>query len=150
MMKIMIWGTGFAMQELMETELKGVNIEAYIDNKENKKYETITPEEASGREYDAVIVATRYAKEIYEQARKLGFDLSKFIFVYNNYKFEDLNVNYDLASRIFSPRYINIIQNRYHVVRGMLQDEVSKSIFASGGVFQKAGNRVCIAPITIG
>lgn len=133
-MKIFVWGTGFAAQELLETELVNTKITAFIDNNIQKKvegeYKVYVPEEAVQLEYDAVIVATGYSKEIYKQAKELGFDLSKFIFVYNNYFFEDMNVNYELAKQIFKEEYIEVIQKRYHVIRGMEKDEKNFSTFS--------------------
>lgn len=52
---------------------------------------------------DIVIVANNYAKEVYAQAVELGYDMSKFVFIYNNFNFEDMNRNYELAERVFSP-----------------------------------------------
>lgn len=137
-MKIFMWGAGFAARELMEGELKKVEITAFIDKNKKKidGYAVYSPEEAVGLEYDAVIVATAYAKEIYIQAKELGYDLSKFIFVYNNYFFNDINdmnSNYELAGQIFSEKYIDIIKNRYHVIRGMMRDENAPSEFFGGG-----------------
>lgn len=150
-MNIYIWGTGFAARELLETELCNVDVTGFIDNhkQEIMGRMTISPKEALSADYDAVIVATGYAKEIHDQALQLGFDMSKFIFVYNNYLFEDMNQNYALISRIFAPDYINIIKNRYHVIRGMLQDEIMPSIFRGGqngsryhGMYESDYNRL--------
>ena len=134
-MKIFMWGAGFAARELMEGELKEVKITAFIDKSKKRidEYAVYSPEEAVNLEYDAVIVATAYAREIYIQAKELGYDLSKFIFVYNNYFFNDMNSNYELAGQIFSEKYINIIKNRYHVIRGMMCDENSSSELCKGG-----------------
>mgnify|MGYP005758856879 CR=1 FL=1 len=126
-MVVFIWGTGFAAKELIEQELKNVKITAFIDNKMREPLpfgiRCYYPHEAVKMPYDAIIVATGYAKEIYEQASELGFDLSKFIFVYNNYFYDDMNENYELADRLFTAKYVEIIKNRYHVIRGMLLDE---------------------------
>lgn len=134
-MKIFIWGAGFAARELLEGELKEVKIEAFIDRSQKviDNYIVYSPEEAVNLEYDVVIVATAFAKEIREQAIKLGYDLSKFIFVYCNYCFEDMNTNYKLAEKIFSKRYVDVIRNRYHVIRGMMVDENHPSVFFWGG-----------------
>lgn len=133
-MKILVWGTGFAAQELLETELANTKIMAFIDNNITEisggAGKVYVPKEAVRLEYDAVIVATGYSKEIYKQAKELGFDLSKFIFVYNNYFFEDMNVNYELAKRIFREEYVEVIQKRYHVIRGMEKDEKNFSAFS--------------------
>lgn len=134
-MKIFIWGAGFAARELLEGELRETAITAFIDKNKKKidNYMAYSPEEAVNMEYDAVIVATGFAREIYKQANELGYDLSKFIFVYANYLFEDLNINYDLASRIFSKQYIDVMKNRYHVIRGMVIDEKEPVQFSWGG-----------------
>lgn len=147
-MKIFIWGAGFAARELLEGELKEVKIEAFIDRSQKviDNYIVYSPEEAVNLEYDVVIVATAFAKEIREQAIKLGYDLSKFIFVYCNYCFEDMNTNYKLAEKIFSKRYVDVIRNRYHVIRGMMVDENHPSVFFGGG---RIGMRVCMPMITI-
>ena len=134
-MKIFMWGVGFAAHELMEGELKEVKITAFIDKNKKKMdgYAVYSPEAAVELEYDAIIVATAYAREIYIQAKELGYDLSKFIFVYCNYFFNDMNSNYELAGRIFSEKYIDVIRNRYHVIRGMMRDENAPSELLEGG-----------------
>lgn len=143
-MKVYVWGTGFAAKELLENELKDISIEAFIDNhKGNGNFRVIHPEEVVKEDYDAIIVATGYAQEIYDQAVKMDFDMSKFIFVYNNYLFYDMNSNYALANKIFPVKSVNIIQNRYHVIRGMQQDEMKESTLAMcvGEVKSNTGNR---------
>lgn len=146
-MKIYVWGRGFAAKELLETELKDVNIAGFIDNNEDSAdFEAVHPSEMIHGDYDAIIVATGYAEEIYNQAEELGFDMSKFIFVYNNYFYKDMNTNYSLASKIFSSEYIDIIQNRYHVIRGMMYDEMNSSIFSgeryNSGMYKSDYNRL--------
>ena len=124
-MKVVVWGCGLISMRLLDTELKNVKIEYVIDNNPNavSKYEVVSPEDAVEREYDIIIVANNYAKEIYAQAVELGFDMSKFVFIYNNLRVEDINKNYDLAEQVFSPEYIATIKNRYHIVRGMVLDK---------------------------
>ncbi|RKI92358.1 hypothetical protein D7V94_06665 [Parablautia intestinalis] len=127
-MRIFIWGCGFAAHELIERELSGIKISLFIDK--NKKtfleQKVYSPEEAVGMQYDAIIVASAFAGEIYQQAKELGYDLAKFIFVYNNYFFQDMNTDYRLAEQIFSQQYVEIIKSRYHVIRGMVLDEEKK------------------------
>lgn len=123
-MVVVVWGCGMVSVRLLDTELKDTEIAYIIDNNPNaiSEYEIVAPEEAVKRDYDIIIVANNYAKEIYEQALRLGFDMSKFVFTYNNFVFEDMNKNYELAEKVFSAQYIDIIKNRYHVVRGMVSD----------------------------
>ena len=124
-MKVVVWGCGQVAMRLLDTELKNVNIEYVIDNNPEaiSEYEVVSPVAAVKRKYDIVIVSNNYAKEVYAQAVELGYDMSKFVFIYNNFNFEDMNRNYELAERVFSPAYINTIKNRYHVVRGMVLDQ---------------------------
>lgn len=130
-MKVYVWGTGYAAKELLENELNDISVEAFIDNHEgNGNLRVIHPEEAVKEDYDAIIVTTGYAQEIYDQAVKMDFDMSKFIFVYNNYLFNDMNRNYALANKIFSAEYVNTIQSRYHVIRGMQQDAIKEAMLA--------------------
>lgn len=138
-MKVWIWGAGFASKELVENELKDKKIEGIIDRNLNRAKSLaekfggagITPEEACREEYDLIIVATAYSHEIYKQALELGYNLNRFLFVYNNYKYADMNTknSYELASQIFENSYVNVIKNRYHVIRGMELDETTLAIF---------------------
>lgn len=123
-MVVVVWGCGMISVRLLDTELKDAEIAYIIDNNPNaiSEYEIVAPEDAVKRDYDIIIVANNYAKEIYEQALQLGFDMSKFVFTYNNFVFEDMNKNYELAQKVFSAQYIDTIKNRYHVVRGMVLD----------------------------
>lgn len=135
-MKIFVWGAGFAAKELLENELASVQIDAFIDKKvkELGKYVVYSPEEAVDLEYDAIVVGTGSAQDVYRQAKELGYDLSKFIFVYNNYIYNDMNVDYDLADKIFGKKYSEIIRTRYHVIRGMLIDEIrTPNVLLRGG-----------------
>ena len=127
-MKIYVWGTGAGAEDLLEEELKDIDIEAFIDNAEKEEFmskHVYRPKDMVGMDYEAIIVASGYAKEIYDQAQYLGLDLSKFIFIYNNYFFNDMNSNYDLALKIFSSSFIDIVKSRYRVIRGMQIDEIS-------------------------
>lgn len=136
-MRILVWGTGFAARDLCENELKSVKIAGFIDNKGGGFCEwgeavIYHPTEVKNIPHDCIIVATGYAAEIYEQAKKLNLDIDKFVFVYNNYLFEDINRNYDLAAKVFSDRYVSIIKSRYHVIRGMHCDENQEEQFEVG------------------
>lgn len=106
-MKIFIWGCGFAARELIESELSDIKISAFIDKNKKEFLDQMvySPEEAVGLQYDAIIVASGFAGEIYSQAKELGYDLTKFIFVYCNYLLQDMNMNYGLAEQIFSKQY---------------------------------------------
>ncbi len=124
MNKIFVWGTGRACAGLLDEWDFFEKVQAFVSNDDNKtvfiyhgvEKKIIRPEELLERSYDAVIVATRSVSDIYEQCRILGMDLSKFIFLYNNRVFCDLNKNYDYFQDILDERLMEIIKNRYHLV----------------------------------
>ena len=107
--KIYVWGTGRACAGLLDEWDYFQQVEAFISNEENshafsyngEKKEVIRPQELIGRQYDAVVVAARSVREIYGQSEKLGLDLSKFIFLYNNVELKDLNQNYESLGGVF-------------------------------------------------
>lgn len=70
-------------------------------------------------EYDAVCVANLYSQEIYQQCKELQIDTDKVIFLYNNCKLQDINLDYDFVKSILGEEYADIIAKRYHVVRGV-------------------------------
>lgn len=140
-MDIVVWGTGFAAHELLENNLKNVKVSYFVDNDTNIHevggVKVISPIELLNIQYDAVIVANNYSPEIYTQAVSMGLDILKFIFIYRNYENKDLNSNYELIRDIFNDEMVNIIKNRYHVVRGMMIDEIEKQKCL--GVYRNSG-----------
>lgn len=138
-MKIFVWGIGFAAKELLEKELKDVKIAGFIDKKASvnhnlyiKGVKVYAPDDIIKLEYDLIIVATGHSHSVYNQAKSIGIALDKMFFIYNNYTFADLNKDYTVAKGIFQTDYINVIKNRYHVIRGMHCDELSDSMLESG------------------
>lgn len=119
-MKILIWGTGRAVAHVLKYRVKLDDVEAFIDNDSSKKEfmnrPIITPDQINVREYDIIIVANRFASEIYSQCKELGINLDKVIFLYNNYCICDLNRNYDIAEAVFDERYIQTLKHSFHVI----------------------------------
>ena len=137
MMNIIIWGTGFAARELLENNVVNADILCFVDNSittqkmeisgANKgTYKVISPEKLPDMHYDAVIVANNFAPEIYKQAISIGLDISKFIFLYKNYEVKDKNQNYELLKKVFSDEMAEVVQTRYHMIRGMMLDEIEQ------------------------
>lgn len=124
MKKIYVWGTGRACAGLLDEWNFFKNVQAFISNDENshvfsyngEEKKVIRPKDLQGCTYDAVVVASRSVREIYGQSQEMGFDLSKFIFLYNNVELKDLNQNYDYFQDILDERLMEIIKNRYHLV----------------------------------
>lgn len=77
-----------------------------------------SPEEVVNMEYDAIIVANLFSREIYLQCRQIGIDLGKIIFLYNNCVLEDINKDYDFIESIIGGEFAELVKRRYHVVRG--------------------------------
>lgn len=96
-------------------------IEAFIDNNKSiAEYmgkKVFSPEEVVNMEYDAIIVANLFSREIYLQCRQIGIDLGKIIFLYNNCVLEDINKDYDFIESIIGGEFAELVKRRYHVVR---------------------------------
>ena len=121
--KIYFWGTGRLAGKVIGKYIAIEAIEAFIDNDTSKQEymekPVITPVALTTREYDAILVATLYRKQIYEQCIALDIDVNKVIFLYANFELVDVNKNYALAERVLGKEYVQTIKNRYHVIRGV-------------------------------
>lgn len=122
-MKLYIWGTGRLVGKVVGRSIDIEDVEAFIDNNANKKEymgkPVYTPDEVAKMEYDAICVANLFSKEIYAQCQKLGIDLNRVIFLYNNCELKDMNEDYGFVSRILGQEYADTVKRRYHVVRGV-------------------------------
>lgn len=87
-MRILIWGTGVYASDFLNSRLNINQITAFIDNDKSKQSfmgkPVISPKKLCEHEFDLIIVATGYAKEIYEQCQKIGLDFNKLFFLVNN------------------------------------------------------------------
>lgn len=122
-MKIFVWGTGRLVGKVVGKYIDIEDIEAFIDNDENKKEymgkSVILPEAIVNKNYDAILVANLFSKEIYRQCQQIGIDLERVIFLYNNCTLKDINEDYGFIEKILGKEYAEIIRKRYHVVRGV-------------------------------
>lgn len=121
-MKLYIWGTGRLTGKVVGTYINIKDIEGFIDNAgkgEHMGKPVYTPEEVSTMEYDAICVANLFAKEIYVQCQKIGIDLKRVIFLYNNCILKDMNEDYEFVSCILGQEYGDIVKKRYHTIRGV-------------------------------
>ena len=122
-MKLYIWGTGRLVGKVVGRSIDIEDVEAFIDNNANKKEymgkPVYTPDEVVKMEYDAICVANLFSREIYAQCQKLGIDLDRVIFLYNNCELKDMNKDYGFVSRILGQEYADVVKRRYHVVRGV-------------------------------
>lgn len=100
-MKLFVWGTGRLVGKVVGVHVKEENIMGFIDNNcidgLYMDKPVFRPHEMVGKEYDAILVANLYRKDIYEQCKELGIDLAKVIFLYNNYELADVNQDYGLS-----------------------------------------------------
>lgn len=125
-MKIYIWGTGRLVGKILGGGVKQIGIErieAFIDNNKSKSEymgkKVFSPEEVVNMEYDAIIVANLFSREIYLQCEQIGIDLEKVIFLYNNCVLKDINKDYDFIESIIGGEFAELVKRRYHVVRGV-------------------------------
>lgn len=135
-MNIYIWGTGRLVGKVLGEFIEEGQIAGFIDNDPAKKSfmgkRVFAPVEMEDREYDAILVITIHAKEIYDQSKELQLDLDKMIFVYNNYVAMDINTNYTLAEKIFGKVYSDVIRNRYLLVRKNEVAEMAGRVLSAG------------------
>jgi hypothetical protein len=122
MPRIYIWGTGRLVGKVVGRWIEPEQIVAFVDNDTSKKEymgkSVISPQELINKEYDAVVVANLYSKEIKEQCVNLGIDTSKCIYLYGNCELQDMNMDYTFVSKILGG-YSEVVRERYHVVRGV-------------------------------
>ena len=135
-MNIYIWGTGRLVGKVLGEFIEEDQIVGFIDNDPAKKRFmgkcVSAPAEMKEKEYDAILVITIHAKEIYDQSKELQLDLDKMIFVYNNYVATDINTNYALAEKIFGRAYSDVIRNRYLLVRRNEAAEMNGRVLSAG------------------
>lgn len=125
-MKIFVWGTGRLVGKILGEGVKQIDIErveAFIDNDKSKKEymgkKVFSPEEISEMEYDAILVANLFCQEIRLQCQKIGIDLNKVIFLYNNCVLQDVNQDYCFIEKVIGKEFAEVVKRRYHVVRGV-------------------------------
>ncbi len=126
-MKIFIWGTGRLAGKVVGNCIALNKIEGFIDNNKCKNEymgkKVITPEELKDIDYDAVLVANLFSREIYNQCCELRLHTDEFIFLYENFVVQDLNTDYGFISKILGNQYADIVKKRYHVIRGVEEKE---------------------------
>lgn len=71
----------------------------------------IHPDKLCDNDFDCVIVANIYTKDIYCQCKNMGINTDKFIFLYHNYEIADLNKDYSLAEKVLGKEYSEKIKN---------------------------------------
>lgn len=120
---MLVWGTGRLVGKVIGRYIEIDDVTAFIDNDKSKKEymgkKVLCPEEVIKIEYDAIIVANLFQKEIREQCQLLGIDLSKVIFLYDNCVLEDINKDYNFVERVLGKEHAEIVKSRYHMVRGV-------------------------------
>lgn len=122
-MKIYIWGTGRLTGMVVGRWISIDRIEGFIDNNESiNEYmgkKVVRPVELLNVQYDAILVANLFAKEIQAQCEEIGIDSEKVIYLYNNCSLIDINKDYKFISSIVGDDFANVIKKRYHVIRGV-------------------------------
>lgn len=122
-MIMFIWGTGRLVGKVIGRYIEIDEVTAFIDNDKSKKEymgkKVIQPSDVTKMEYDAIIVANLFQKEIRKQCQSLGINLNRVIFLYNNCELKDINQDYNFIEKVLGREYAEIVRSRYHVVRGV-------------------------------
>lgn len=122
-MRLYIWGTGRLVGKVVGRYISLENIVGFIDNNSMKvEYmgkPVVVPEKVLELEYDAILVANIFGREILEQCKAIGINIRKIIFLYGNCELVDMNADYKFVENILGKKYTQIVRNRYHVIRGV-------------------------------
>lgn len=139
-MKIFVWGTGRIAGTVINFDIPIDKIYAFIDNDSSKKVcmgkSVFRPEEIVNEDYDAIIVCTIYGQQIRKQCSEIGIDVSKLIFVCNNFELIDENKDYDFIKKIVGEKYALKIQNQYKVIHSMGDDKYKEKINPEEVIFK--------------
>lgn len=105
-MKILIWGIGRITENIIseiEEDIVGfIETKKTRDNFKGKKVYNATEVLDN---YDVILVANQYGKEIYDYCSDLGITLNKLCFLYPIPQNIDIKKNLSLAKRILSPKW---------------------------------------------
>lgn len=139
-MKIFVWGTGRLVGKILGGGGKQISlnrIQGFIDNDKSKKEymgkRVFSPEELVENEYDAILVANLFSKEIRLQCQEIGIDLERVVFLYNNCILEDINKDYCFIESVIGKEFAELVKKRYHVVRGV---EASGNLCLEAGAYE--------------
>lgn len=135
---MLIWGTGRFALQVIERYFDSAQIDAFIDNDPEKTEfmgkRVLRPTDVVNMEYDAIVVLTTYAQEIYQQSKNIGIDTGKMIFAYGNCVVNDLNKDYKFAEKFCGSGILKEIQKRYCLIQRPL---------ASGNLFLECCEDLC-------
>lgn len=120
--KIYVWGTGRLAGMVIGRYINLDDIEGFVDNDFSKpeymNKKVISPSELKTIDYDAVVVANLFSKEIHKQCLEMGLDTNRNIYMYSNCYLDDLNQDYAFVREILGEQCAEIVEKRYHVIRG--------------------------------
>lgn len=121
-MCIYIWGTGLAAKYVLENYISIDRVAGFIDNDEYKKRfmnkNVFTPDFLIDNDYECVIIATSHTQEVYLQCIEMKIDLSKCIFIFNNYVIDDMNKDYCFIEKMLGSDEAKRIKNEFEIVKG--------------------------------
>ncbi len=131
-MKIFVWGTGRIAGTVINFDISIDKIFGFIDNDPSKRVcmgkPVFRPEEIKNEAYDAIIVCTIYVQQIKEQCIKIGIDVSKLIFVCNNFRLRDENTDYNFVKEIVGEKYALKLQQQYTIIHSLGDDRYKEKI----------------------
>ncbi len=118
---IYVWGTGCGAADFIEQVTGIERIYGFVDTHPSGARfmgrEVISPEELARRDYALVVVASRSAGEISSQARTLGIDTDKLLFLKNHCDIRDMNSSYETAARLLGADAVSRLAAPCRVVK---------------------------------
>lgn len=132
-MKILIWGTGYAGRCLffkLETE-KNIDVIGFIETtpKSNEflNLKVYAYNQLQELEYDFLVIASTFVKEIRDTCEKNGIDMKKVVFLYPKGRERDLYIeqgenNIEKYVDQFGAKYCQLKYNNYQVVNTSIRN----------------------------
>lgn len=122
--RIYVWGTGRLAGMVIGRYINVDDIEGFVDNDFSKteymNKKVISPSELKTIDYDAIVVANLFSKEIHKQCLEMGLDINRNIYMYSNCYLDDLNQDYAFVRAILGEQCAETVEKRYHVIRGAI------------------------------
>lgn len=120
-MNIYVWGTSplagrIVGHVILLEEVKGF-IDNYFTGQEFMDKPVIRPDSVLNSSYDAIVVASTYADEIYRQSKAIGLDTGRMVFPFANIRTEDLNKDYGFVEAVLGTEYADMVKHRNHIVQ---------------------------------
>lgn len=144
-MTIYVWGIGGGTARIIHKWIPLEKISGFIvsDSTDNPtEYmgkRVYSVDEIQGKTYDAILVASVYTENIYNECVTYGYDLNKVIFLYRNCEVRSACNNEELVRRIFGNETAEAIRKTSVVIQDSALGEKSGCLslpYENSGIYQ--------------